>query len=259
MEERNDVYCCCPCKAKVIDNETLPECGGWKVNPEGIDGPLVAKLPVVLGEKKIQIDVEACLKLEDKVYEIKRIKKNLFITQCELLARAGQREDSVLKSGKLFIGGFIRKNIEYATVKCIGEDGNVVAGDIKYTDFDVPFKCVTEIQYDRPPIVLTTDPEKEILMNSGCNCACNCSKCGDTIIGKTPCEQQFEHVLRFVEKPYCELEKAEIYELDIHDDYKPFDYGTVKCFSKITEKMVINVTIKILQLQNVNVYGKGDC
>lgn len=268
MEDKNDVYCCYPCKAKIIENETLPECGGWKVTPNGINGPLVAKIPVVLAEKKIQIDVESKLKLEDKVYEIKRIKKNLFITQCELLPRAGEKDGCVLKSGKLFLGGFVRKNIEYATIKCIGEDGNVVCGDIKYCDFDVEFKCVSEIEYDVPPVVFTTSDQKEIIMNTNCKCNCSCGKCGGNVIEKNPCEQQFEHIIRFVEKPYCEIESAEIFEVDIHEDHKPgecgsCDFGTgcdhkpsVSSFNKIIEKMVINITLKILQDQQVNIPGK---
>lgn len=255
MDEKNDVFCYCPCKAKVIDNETLSECNGWRVEPQGVNGPLVAKIPVVLAEKKIQIDVESKLKLEDKVYEIKRIKKRLFITQCELLA-GGERKDSASRIGKLFIAGFVRKNIEYATVKCIGEDKNVVSGDIKYTDFDVHFKCASEIEFDRQPIIFATTPEKEILLSP--ECKCDCDPCKDEIIGNTSCQQQFEHVLKFVEKPFCEIEKAEILEMDIHDGYKPFDYGSVKCFDKIIEKMVINITLKVLQKQQVNILGKCD-
>ena len=41
-------------------------------------------------------------------------------------------------SGKLFISGFVRKNIEYATADCI--DKKVVSGRIAHTTVDVHFQ-----------------------------------------------------------------------------------------------------------------------
>ena len=50
---------------------------GVNIIPDGINGPLVVKVPVVLAQRNIQIDVEAEIKLKEPFYEIKRIKKNV--------------------------------------------------------------------------------------------------------------------------------------------------------------------------------------
>ncbi len=111
-------------------------------------------------EREIQIDIEAEFKLNEPFFEIKRIKKNVYLTQCKLLPRSGVIVDGVLISGKLFISGFVRKNIEYATADCI--DKKIVSGRIAHTTIDVPFTAVTEILYAVPPLVNARGAQTEI-------------------------------------------------------------------------------------------------
>ena len=62
--------------------------------------------------------------MKEPFFEIKRITKNVYLTQCKLLPRSGKiGKDGTLISGKLFISGFVRKNIEYATADCVDKDG----------------------------------------------------------------------------------------------------------------------------------------
>ena len=104
---------------RIISAQTLPLSSGVNIIPDGINGPLVVKVPVVLAQRNIQIDVEAEIKLKEPFFEIKRIKKNVVLTQCKLLPISGRIVDGVPITGKLFISGFVRKNIEYATADCI--------------------------------------------------------------------------------------------------------------------------------------------
>ena len=227
-----------------ISSQTLPLSSGVNVIPVGINGPLVVKIPVVLTETEIQIDVEAELKLKEAFYEIKRIKKNVYLTQCTLLPRSGRIVDGVLETGKLFISGYIRKNIEYATADCVGGKG--VSGRIAHSTIDTKFTAVTEVQYSVPPIVNPHGVQTEIdLLRSS-----TCHDCKDVSMGKSLCELSFEENTIFTENPYCELESVRIFEEDLSRE--PIKHPA-KLYNKIVEKMVIYVRLKVLQLQQVNI------
>ncbi|MGH4140200.1 CsxC family protein [Clostridium sp.] len=196
----------------------------------------------------MQIDVEAEFRLQEPYFEIKRIKKNVYLTQCELLPRTNVSPIGIPISGKLFISGFVRKNIEYATADCV--EDKIVSGRIAHTTIDVPFTTVTEVIYAIAPIINVRGIQTEIDYLSGCAC----HDCTGTVIGKLGCQQSFEDVVPFTEKPYCELELVRIIEEDLHrnpvDTYSEFN---VQLYDKVIEKMVIYVTVKVLQLQQVNI------
>ena len=246
--EKNQIGNCDNC-GEIISSQTLPLSSGTTITPMGRSGPIVAKIPVVLGEREIQIDVEAVFKLNEPFFEIKRIKKNVYLTQCKLLPRSGViAPDGTLVSGKLFISGFVRKNIEYATADCIEKE--IVSGRIAHTTIDVPFTAVTEVIYTVPPVVRVRGIQREIDLLS----SCGCQDCTGAIIGKSDCEQYLEENITFNESPYCELEGVRIFEDDINTD--PLYHknnSKVKLYNKVIEKMVIYIRIKVLQLQQVNI------
>lgn len=246
--EKNQPNHTCDC-GKIISSQTLPLSSGTDFTPEGSNCDLVAKVPVVLAQREIQIDVETEFKLKEPFFEIKRIKKNVFITQCTLLPRSGVIDEcGNLISGKLFISGFVRKNIEYATADCIEDD--IVSGKIAHTTIDVKFTTVTEVLYVTPPIVNFRGAQKEIDLLS---CSA-CHDCKDAIVGKLGCELSFEDSMTFTEKPYCELEAVRIIEEDLlRDPIECRGDSDVQLYNKIIEKMVIYVTVKVLQVQQVNI------
>jgi hypothetical protein len=249
LEKNQTIHPCFNC-GEITSSQTLPLSSGVNIIPVGINGPLVVKIPVVLAQTEIQIDVEAELKLKEPFYEIKRIKKNVYLTQCTLLPRSGKIVDGVLETEKLFISGFVRKNIEYATADCTGTKG--VSGRISHTTIDTKFTAVTEVQYVVPPIVNTHGVQTEIDLLSGSTC----HDCKDISMGKSLCELSFEESTIFTEKPYCELESVRIFEADLNRD--PIKHPA-KLYNKIIEKMVIYVTIKVLQLQQVNIPIANAC
>ena len=63
--EKNQTAPPCDYCGEVISSQPLPLSDGVFIMPAGINGPLVAKIPVVLAEREIQIDVEAELKLKE--------------------------------------------------------------------------------------------------------------------------------------------------------------------------------------------------
>lgn len=227
------------CKNAKVVSETLPCCPSKPVKPDWVCAPLV-KVPVVLTEQKIQIDVEAEVAFAEPVLEIKRIKKNIFIDQCKAIVIAPYAKP--WPRGKLFISGFVRKNIEYATVECRSK--GLKSGDIKHLTVKVPFKCVTEIEFNIAPPVMPCPYEQEEFETLGESCDC---KCHNMLTGKKECEEIFITQEDFMEEIFCELEGAKIFEIDLHDNMEKKE----KTFTDMVEKMVIYVKIKLLQKQQV--------
>lgn len=211
------------CKGRVKESTTLCECDNYPYPYPGY-----AKIPVVLGEFTVQIDVESKIKLCEPAIEIKRIKKNVYVTQCRLIAG----------TNKLFLKGYVRKNIEYATKECSYKDA--ICGDIKHTTVSVPFECVTKVDFKKYPKLFAT-PKAQMV-----------EYLDKKAIGKDPKEQDLISYEYFNEKVFCELEKAYIYEADIveEEDKLECEKGET-LFHSFVEKEVIYLTLKLLQKQQI--------
>lgn len=244
-----DVVCqdqdanCHPSKCAWVFGKTIETCKNDEVDIDSITG-VVAKIPVVLAELKVQINVSSFIKLPYPAIEIKDIKKRLKIVQCRLLQNTNM----------LFIKGFIRKNIDYSTKEC--SNYKSVCGYIKHCTVDVPFECTTpvtfngtepaeiefnkrkEFEYFKEQELPNYYPEKEQLL------------AGDL--------SEFNQISKeyFNELPYCELIKSKIVEFDEYIKREPIDGKAPfeeKEFEKIEEKMVIYLTLKILQKRQVKI------
>lgn len=211
------------CEGSILENETLNDCKSEDYNPVSL-----VKIPVVIGEFTVQIDVESKIKLPEKALEIKRIKKNVFLTQCRLVA----------KTNKVFLKGFVRKNIEYATIDCITPQA--ICGDIKHATVHVPFQCIAEVKCLKPAVINPNTPTKEI------------NYFDEENLGVSMKEQDLISSEKFNERIYCELEHSSIFEADIIEDAKKIECHPVEHeFQCFIEKEVIYLTIKLLQNQQV--------
>lgn len=233
------------CEADV-ESETLSLCPNIPLAVTANCRTVIIKTPVVLAEPKITISMISSLKLEDAALEIKRIRKNVYLTQCKLIPNSGDGDPNF---GIIFIEGFVRKNIEYATSECKAE--GVVSGKIKHTTVKVPFRCTTRVRFTTQPIFTNNTPQNEVeIVQSTLNV---CDPCGESIFGINPCEQSSRFMEFFNEKVFCELVDTEILESDILQ--KPTDSccksPIEQTFQDITEKVVLNITIKLLQNQQV--------
>jgi hypothetical protein len=193
------------------------------------------------------------IRLDEPAIEIKRIKKNLYLTQCKLL----NIDDC--NRGKLFISGFVRKNIEYATVIGKSPINYSLCGDIRHTTVRIPFECVTMVEYICPPEFCDSGFTKEVEIFT--DRIGECQPCEDRIMGKNPCEQEFKHFECFSEKVFCELVEAKIIEQDIRRNPVMLwsQMPSEQLFDCFTEKMVIYVRLKVLQNQQVKVPKTGNC
>jgi hypothetical protein len=197
--------------------------------------PLLAKVPVILAERSVQVDVESKIKLDHPAIEIKRIRKQLFLTQCKLLPSVG----------KLFLSGYVRKNIEYATSTC--GKGDCISGDIKHTTCNIPFDCVTYIPYELGAYpVFCKNAESAPIQTFDAK-----------LMGASPFEQEFDSVQNFNEKIFCELVNVRFNEVDLtFDDKKELcGWENEFEFTKITEKLTMFITIKLLQYQQIPIPG----
>jgi hypothetical protein len=213
-------------------------------------GPVYVKLPVILAETNITIPVEATITLDREIMEIKRIKKNVFLTQSRLMPFSPSPAD--INTGTLFISGFIRKNIEYATKGCTIKRNTNVCGDIRHCTVDVPFNFTTIVTLIRQPVFTqnTTQMEMEFFTDT----LQGCDLCADPVIGRNPCDQSLSFTEHFNEKPFVELVSAYVTEVDIQKNPTFNSKNPVEqTFCGITEKAIINLTLKVLQKQQVQV------
>jgi hypothetical protein len=242
-----------PACSATFQSVTEPLVDSVAVTPAVITpGPVVVKVPVVLAEPRIVIPVLSTIRLENSAFEIKRIKKNVFVTQCHLMPNSA---DGVANTGILFLEGFVRKNIEYATASCVS--GGVVSGSIFHTTGQVNFSVTTRVTFLRPPVFTTNPSVQELELFEGT--LKRCDICAEPVIGRDPCEQDFIHTENFNEKVFCELVTANIVEADIHKNPTPLSCNNPQeqTFITITEKLLLDLTIKILQKQQVRVTAIG--
>lgn len=261
-EDRDDKICGCseheechdPCNAKVISTHTETEFVSTPVLPNIIaPGPFIGKIPVVLAETTITIPVISNIKLEKRALEIKQINKNVYVTQCHLM-----ETPPCATSGTLFIEGFVRKNIQYATVTCVSEHGETISGGINHTTVRIPFRGTATVNFFKRPVlrgpIFTTSPPPDEVEYLG---EFNNSKdiCAEPIMGRNPCQKGFVHTENFNEPIFCELIDATIKEDDFQKCPKPISYSCEnnieRTFNTLEEKMLITITLKVLQKQQV--------
>ncbi|WP_216828214.1 CsxC family protein [Alkalihalobacterium elongatum] len=199
-------------------------------------------IPVVIADEWIQVDVESVDRLPKLAREIKRIRKNVHITQCKLVQSQFTNQDPLNDNGvftpgvlKLFLAGFVRKNIEFVP-SC--------SGAVEHHTVDVPFHCVL-------PIPTPTDyDDQQLSVKNGVNELVFNDKHGMGMDSKV---QGFATYEFFNNKPYCRLEFAGVTELDISEDWKPHCHT----FRTVREKMIVEMRLKVLQLQQVPPNGNG--
>ncbi|MBK5240077.1 CsxC family protein [Clostridium sp.] len=235
------------CKTKVI-SEMLPLCESNQHTSEVNLDTVTVKIPVVLTESTVTITIESYIKLDEVVLQIKRIRKNVYLNQCKLIPNS---ESGKPNTGILFIDGFIRKNIEYITKE--HNDKGVTCEKVKHDTVKVPFKCSTRVTFNAYPkfIPNTNQDEVEILQTS--NKVFN--PCGEDITVSDTLEQSFKTIEFFNEEVFCELISAEIVESDILENSinKDSTGDLQQGFYNITEKVVLFLTIKLLQNQHVEI------
>ncbi|KMY51150.1 CsxC family protein [Peribacillus loiseleuriae] len=196
------------------------------------------KIPVVVAERTLQIVVEADISLSPAATEIKRVHKNAFLSQVKLVPVefapiAGTNFFNVTRA-KLFVSGFIRKNIEYASTECNGNLFDRIA--------DVPFSGfadLTAADFILFPILAGSSANSAMFLNEANQVAPRLDK------------YFFQNLVNYNEQPYGELVRANFFELD----FSPTMVEPEQAFSTLREKIVMDLTLKVLQVQQIQVTG----
>lgn len=218
------------CDASVIEADTLP--GANNYNWPGGE----FKVPKVLSEFIIQIDSESKIRLNEPSYEIKRIEKQVFLTQCRFIPC----------TDKVFIEGYIRKNIEYAVKTCTNPRESAIGGTIKDTTVHIPFKTYTKVDFKNPPHIMPNLPPQVARYFDAKR------------MGKNIREADRSNVEIFNEPVYCELEWSAVFDADIDNKGTPIDgFLNEEEFQEFTDKSVVYLCMKLLQNQQVCWHGKA--
>ena len=204
-------------------------------------GHHIIKVPTVLAETTLQIVVEANIPFYPAAGEIKRVFKDVFLTQCKLVpVKFDYKEPCpgfrTVTRGKLFVEGFIRKDIEYATADCNGVIHDRIAtipfsgfADLKEKDF-LTYPILGESSESRSRFINPNNSDIPRL---------------DKFF--------FENNVIYNEQPYCELVSAKFFELD----FSPTPVEVGETFNTLHEKIVMDVTLKVLQTRQVKVKSHG--
>ncbi|MEC2394852.1 DUF3794 domain-containing protein [Bacillus toyonensis] len=239
------------------ESSSLFECDNTPVKPCITEGYVVTNTPIVLTETKVQIVTDSIIRFPDPVLEVKAVRKRLKLVQCRLL----------FPSNKLFLKGFVRKNIQYET-PCYANN-KVISSKLRSLTVDIPFSCVTEIKKFLAKPVFRSNKREELEYYNPIDMDCD----SDHHMLLSGDLSEFNQVSQeyFNDKPYCKLISSSIVDyneaidrcigkVNFGCDWKeckksPFEEGT---FTKLEEKMVINLTLKVLQEQQIRV-DSHDC
>ena len=234
----------------------MHDCKSQCHHPKVSIGKIVTKVPVVLAELTLQVNVDATITFPEAVLEIKDIKKTIKLTQCRLL----------LPSNKLFVKGFVRKNIQYASpCKEIEETSNSsIASDLHSYTVDIPFQCVTEIKHFLSmPVMPEVNNRQEFDFFISKPLPSGYPEKDELLTHDLSQFHQESHQY-YNEIPYCELVSSKIIEWDEAIDRCPLPHsGPIGegYFRTIEEKMVIDICVKVLQNQQIRVTSttNDDC
>jgi hypothetical protein len=135
---------------------------------------------------------------------------------------------------KLFIAGHIRKNIEFASTGCT----NTLFDQI----VDIPFTGFTELSTAagtliNPPILGINESSESSFLSDVNNLNARLDKFF------------FNNLVKFNEQPFGELVAANFFELD----FAPTEPAAEGTFTTLTEKIVLELTVKVLQTQQLAV------
>jgi len=213
--------------------------------------PVVGKIPVVIQEITVQVDVRADITLDQPAIEIKRVKNRLKLTQCRLLQ----------PTGKLFLRGFVRQNIEYVGAPT-STTSATACGDILDCIIDIPFDCVENITtFISPPVFggFNANNEFEYFRSTRLPGADFPKK--EKLLAGDLSEFNQQTVEALTEPPYCELIGSRITQFFEFIGRTPISGGPFeeRTFTQMEEKLDIELTLKILQNQQVCVAASTAC
>jgi hypothetical protein len=213
-----------------VTNETIISCENSPLIMDALMDEVIAKIPVVLAEFVIQLNVDSVIDLHEPIYQLHKSKKHLHITKCQLIQN----------TNILFIKGFVRNSIEY--YKSSSKVPSLLDNKLRDCCVDIPFKCTTAVFFNGilPAAIIPSNVQE--------------FEFGQHLIMETPNHNDLDDYWQlnqistafYNEHPFCEIASSKIVELDII-------HNNNLASSMIEENLVLYITLKILQYRQVAV------
>ncbi|HOM02604.1 MAG TPA: hypothetical protein PLH43_07245 [Acetivibrio sp.] len=216
-----------------VETRTITEVQSEPIYPTGRCGPVLARIPVVVSQSRVHIDIESMVCFDHSVLDIYSHSRSIYLTQCKLLNMGNKRY------GKIYLNGYVSENIAYAAYGLKDREyGNKkgTSADMLYKALKVPFECVTKIEYCTSPVFKTSN--------------------GFIPVALPDKENSPENSYFLGERLFCELDEASICESNV-ERKKRFSGVNAKgdSFDTLTEYLILSITFTLLQWQQVRIPG----
>lgn len=225
------------CDASVTEADTLAPSFNDPVRKAG-----EFKVPVVIAEFDVFINLESSIHLNTPAYEIKRIDKEVFLNQARFVPTKFDYYKGKVRKGTVFLQGYLRKNIEYASPTCdVAASSNAIGGVINDTTARIQFLTSTVV-YDfiNYPIIQPS-PTNETTRYFDKN-----------RLGKNIREADRRTVEYLNEPVYAEIVETDVIDADINAEGTPIDdFNNEEIFQDFIDKAVIRIRVKLLQKQQI--------
>ena len=213
----------------------------------------ISTLPIIIGEKNIDIPIELIFKLKNSALDVKSMKKDVYLTACKLLPLQEKDDISHSLNGKLFLEGFVRNKLDFSIAKSV--QNNIINLETECVIIYIPFKCTSLIQYNVPPVLSKekTLDYVPIYISSDCeDINDDYHKNFNAYLNKknTQCK---EYINCDIEAINCEIKEVKIHETYTLVDKTPFnkDFPIEINFNTIKENIIINLSLTFFQKQDV--------
>lgn len=209
-----------------LTSEVLKTCENKTISLNSITAGVTADIPVLLATLIVELYVSHLIKLPDETSTIHTIKNKVLLTSCKFLQGPNT----------LFIKGFIRKHIYYASK---------IHENLRYYKVDIPFECTTTIILNHSKALPISDTNDVNVKASS----------GNKLLYADELVFNQESIEFFNTQPFCELISSKITEhyKYIYENYNDhnIDPLDIKEIIEIDNNMAIMLEIQVLQNQQV--------
>ena len=192
----------------------------------------------------VSIPAETIFTLPTKALELKKIRKNLKITQCRFFNFSPPVSGKPQDTPKLFLSGFVRKDIQYSEPTY--QTAHTVAGTIKDFVVDVPISCVVDLgrRLVIPPTLFSQQLEYEFLSEKALPSGFSPK---DHLMSGDISELNMVSTEFLNQLPTCKLVYSQINEMDDAIDRQPLKCGPFEegTFKTVQEKMIVLIQIQL--------------
>lgn len=217
-DDENENYC----RFKLNDSKMTTKCTSEIVIDRKRQGFIAVRMPVVITEVAININIQNTIQFTRNVANLVSIKRKVILKNCKLIA----------ETNKLFLDGIVIKSIEYSEEARSGSGNS--NGRVKNLTINIPFQCVTKVPYINNPQMDENKKEE--------------TKVFKMVNG----EKTFVDEYSEIDEIYCELVKVKFNELNISDcNDAVVTEQHMHIFRKLKQKMVMKLTVRLLQKQMV--------